>query len=151
VKKVLALRGTANAGKSTTIRSVYQFLRRKHPDLKIEGDIIKRVEIKAVLTINGIRIGIESQGDPGGRLAESLVQFEALGCALIICATRTFGRTTKAVERLRPKYEVTWIDMNRRDEILEQETRNQKAARQIIAEIEQMLSLSVKGKSASAG
>ena len=61
--------------------------------------LIKK-DIRVVLTINGIKIGIESQGDPGGRLIESLDLFVKLKCQLIICATRTRGKKVTAVKDL---------------------------------------------------
>ena len=45
------------------------------------------IDVKAIMDINGHKVGIESQGDPNGRLKESLSDFVKAKCSIIICAT----------------------------------------------------------------
>src|SRR5438270_370149 len=92
MKKVIALRGISSKGKSQTIRQAYDLLVAKYPQARVEH-LAKSwgIDIKVVLTINGVKIGIESRGDPSNRLPESLTEFAEMGCEVIICATRTRG------------------------------------------------------------
>jgi ABC-type phosphate transport system ATPase subunit len=140
MKKVFALTGTTNTGKSTTIRTVYELLRAKYPDAKEEGGAkLNRVDIKVVLTINGVKIGIESQGDPDkkSRLAQSLKEFVESGCSIIVCARRTKRRTFEIVEDLRTKgYEILRIDMLKTPD---PSSSNQKAAEGIVSQIGELL------------
>ncbi|MBN2589865.1 MAG: hypothetical protein JXA96_08375 [Sedimentisphaerales bacterium] len=107
MKKVIALWGCSNVGKSSTIKQVCELLLAKYPKTKKEHGIF-RVDIRVVLIINGVKVGIESQGDPGSRLSESLSLFAKMGCKVIVCATRTKGQTVDAVNKLKPNYEVIW-------------------------------------------
>ncbi|MFV1951811.1 MAG: hypothetical protein ACC630_07665, partial [Nitrospinota bacterium] len=69
-------------------------------------------DVRAVVTINGVKIGIESQGDPNSRLFKSLKLFAKLQCHVIVCATRTRGATVKAVESQKSDYEVIWYEQS---------------------------------------
>ena len=102
-------------------------------------DIFVGADIKIVITINGTKIGIESQGDPGGRLEESLSLFVKLGCQVIICATRTRGQTVKAVEKLEPKYEVLWLEQDRKSTESEQQASNLVMAKRIVKEVDKII------------
>jgi len=109
MKTVIALWGRSNIGKSSTIKQSYELLVAKYPRAE-KGHEIFEVDIRVVLTINGVKVGIESKGDPGSRLAESLRLFLKLGCKVIVCATRTRGQTVDAVHKLEPSYEIFWIE-----------------------------------------
>lgn len=92
-----------------------------------------------VLTINGVKIGIESQGDPEkkSRLPQSLKEFVDNGCSIIVCARRTRERTFNTVEDLRTKgYEILPIVMLKTPD---PSSSNQKAAKGIVSEIEGLL------------
>jgi hypothetical protein len=103
LKKVLALKGRRNVGKSQTIRTVDELLCAKYPVASVEHEHRTRVELRVVLSINGVRIGVES----GARTQSSFDLFVSLGCDVIICPTRTTGQTVNAVNAL-PGYEVVW-------------------------------------------
>lgn len=140
MKRVFALTGTTNTGKSTTIRAVYELLLAEYPNVKPEeGAILNRVEIKVVIVINGVKIGIESQGDPvkESRLEESLEEFVKVDCSIIICARRTYGKKFDAVEDLNHKgYEIESIKMSKTPN---PDSSNQKAASDIVREIGKLL------------
>ena len=112
MKTVIALWGPHNAGKSATINTVYEHLRAKYPKAPVTHETINH-DVRAILTINGHRIGLESQGDPASRMFTSISMFAREECDIIVCATRTRGHTVKAIEDLEPKYKVTWIEKNR--------------------------------------
>jgi hypothetical protein len=108
MKIAIAQSGPEDAGKTTTIRMMYGILLDRHPHATVEHLLPKRqsitADLRAVVTIGKIRIGIESQGDPwklAARLIPSLKLFVSLRCEVIICATRTRGGTVKAVQSLK--------------------------------------------------
>jgi predicted kinase len=108
-RTLLALWGTSNSGKSTTIKRVYGLLRSKHKDAEIIHSKFGR-DFVVILLIKGKKIGIESQGDPNGRLGSSLERFVREKCNVIICATRTRGQTVDAVNDLAKRYKVIWFE-----------------------------------------
>lgn len=123
MKKVIALRGVAKLGKSQTIRMAYNLLLAEYPTARRDYLII-RADVRVILTIDAVRIGIESQGDPNGRLEASLDLFRREGCQLIICATRTSGMTVEAVNHLGRNYDLVWVD-----QVVEQQPSEQQSRR----------------------
>jgi hypothetical protein len=107
-KKVFALRGTANSGKSTTLRKFYELLTKAYPKAQIEVVRPVGVDFTVIIKIDGVLIGIESQGDPNSRLEVSIELFKERGCVIIVCATRTRGSTVDIVEALMPEFTVIW-------------------------------------------
>ena len=63
MKSVIAIRAVANTGKTTTIKKVYEVLKRSHPN-SVVREILNRKEITIIIIIDDVKIGIESQGDP---------------------------------------------------------------------------------------
>ena len=125
MKKLFALQGRRNIGKSQTIRTVDELLRAKYPDA--------RVEHEHVLSINGVKIGVESNDDNSRKLQASFDRFVSLGCDVIICATRTTGQTVNAVNAL-PGYEVVWLEQRAQSAPFEQVLSNLAMARHIAEE-----------------
>jgi len=140
-KEVIGLRGIGNTGKSQTIRKAYDLLKFTHKNVKEEHESIGKLDIRVVLTINGAKIGIESQGDPGFRLKKSLSLFVKLQCTVIVCATRTRGQTVNVVERLKPDYELLWLQQDVRSIASEQEASNNAMAQRIVEEVEKAISV----------
>ena len=103
----IAIWGDGGQGKSTAIKEIVNAISFHYPkaiiDVRIEGN-----DIQVIILIGKVKIGIESQGDPGGRLQRSLDLFVMENCHIIICATRTRGGTVKSVEGLFPTYEIIW-------------------------------------------
>ena len=110
MKKIIALRGRADTGKSSTIRNVYEILQKKYPDAQfVASNKGNKVDVSGVLTINDVKVGIEAWGDPNGQLKVSLQFFVEIDCRVIVCATRTRGSTVDAVNALKKHdYEVSW-------------------------------------------
>ncbi|MGB5687112.1 MAG: hypothetical protein WBM35_14990 [Candidatus Electrothrix sp.] len=111
MNKVIALWGISDTGKSDTLRKVHKvFLNIENlktiDEYRITGT--DSSDLREVMIINEILVGIETQGDPGYRLEESLKLFESIGCGVIICATRSRGATRAAVHSLEPKYQLSW-------------------------------------------
>ena len=91
------------------------------------------------LEIKGVFIGIESQGDPGNRLEESLQKFRNAKCRIIVCATRNRGATVSAVESLAPEYNIIWHHKPRELIVKLQPRRNSVMARIIFNQIKKLL------------
>ncbi len=113
-----------------------------YPNAAVEYVLDDKKEIRAMLTIGGIRIGIESQGDPWkkqARLEPSLALFVRLECEVIVCATRTWGGTLDVVRRLEDEaYTVTVRSRTREAGTRSQEARNLGEANWMIEQIEAM-------------
>lgn len=137
-KTTLAVWGVANIGKSQTIKSVYDLLLSKYPKAKQEH-VIDGKDVRAVVTINGKKIGIESQGDPNSRLFESLELFVKVKCQVIVCATRTRGATVTAVESLETNYDVIWYEKESVNGSSAQTKINLTMAKKLVNEIEKLI------------
>jgi|LSQX01.1.fsa_nt_gb hypothetical protein len=107
MKRAIALWGSANIGKSSTLKIVHNKLS------KLASGILPEVseagkDLRDIFIIDGVKLDIETQGDPGSRLECSLKLFLEHDCKVIICATRTRGSTTEFVNNLQPQYHVSW-------------------------------------------
>ena len=138
MKTAIALKGTRDIGKSQTIRTVDELLRGKYSNATVEHEHRTRAELKVVLSINGVRIGIESTGDNISRIKESFDLFVNLGCEVIICATRTTGKSISAVNEL-PDYEVMWLEQRAQSDPIERIFSNLEMARRIVEETEKSI------------
>lgn len=99
-KTVIANYGAGGQGKSTTIKAVYEEIKRRYPHLVKLRPTKGGGDTSALFSINNITIGIESQGDPNSRLFESLDEFIKENCDIIIAACRFKGDTTNAINDL---------------------------------------------------
>lgn len=130
MKKVFALKGRRKIGKSQTIRTVDEILRVKNPAASVEHEDRSRI----VLSINGVKIGVESTGQN----TESIDLFVNLGCEVIICATKSTGKTVNAVNAL-PGYKVVWLEQRAQSVPFEQVLSNLSMARHIVEETEKFI------------
>ncbi len=119
-KVIIALHGIANCGKSSVIKEIDKIIQqtysveiKKYAEQGFKApqenrDIVKIYE----LTHNGkkLQIGIESQGDPNSRIFKSLPIFKKINCDIIICATRSSGKTCDAV--MDTGYEIFWVQQS---------------------------------------
>lgn len=145
-KIAIANYGPANQGKSETIREVVNVLFKLYPALeRVDINIGADITVIITGTIKGVevKIGIESQGDPGSRLFESLPYFVEQKCNIIICATRSYGRTTEAVSELHlnHSYDVIWCTNLRAPQKDKAETSilNKFSAKQIVETLEAVI------------
>lgn len=102
MKTIIVNRGVGEQGKTTSIREVYNALKQKYPQLIIHSEL-DNGDVKAIIEIDGVKIGIESQGDPYSRQGESLRNFVNEGCDIIVVACRTKGDTLNNVYDLEQK------------------------------------------------
>lgn len=112
---IFALKSSGNAGKTTSIKLLPGLLREKYPTCVVTktyfGDAYR--DIKLIIEIGQIKIGIESQGDPNSRLCKTLAEFVAQKCNIIICATRMWGQTVDCVNSYSKSYEIKFIDKDK--------------------------------------
>jgi hypothetical protein len=151
MKKVIALRGVGSKGKSTTIRKAYELLTGKYPNASVERAPGRSgIDVKVVVTIGEVKIGIEGRGDPGPALPESLDEYVEINCEIIVCTTRSYGDTVIAVKSLTTRgYEVVWFEQqNAGGSQSVQTAANQTMAERIVSEIEKSLTVA-KARSAT--
>jgi hypothetical protein len=119
-KTIIAIYGRQSEGKSATIKLAFQILTTKYPHVKFERGLDLSGDILTVAEFNGVKIGFESQGDPGSRiisedtlrqLADSKFGEDIGDCDIIVCATRTEGATVKKVDEIADAYDyhTLWI------------------------------------------
>lgn len=129
-KTIIANWGHAKQGKSATVKKVAQLLMQQS---SVPFAIDYSSDIREVIIVNGIKYGIESQGDPNSRLFSSLEYFAQINCDFIICSTRTSGATVDAVSDMYNKYgyDIIWVTNHRSNE-KNKDLLNQLSANQII-------------------
>lgn len=119
-KTIITYHGRANEGKSSTIKEVCKQLITPNSQVRTYDGLPVNFnwDILMAIQIGKIKIGIESQGDPGSRmitdntlryLADSKFQIKGyqrgLGdCDIIVCASRTSGQTVIKVDEIANKY-----------------------------------------------
>jgi hypothetical protein len=110
---VFALQGPGNCGKSTTLVSLYNAVRSKYPSATVQIVHNGTADIAVIISgVNGLVVGIESQGDPGSRLQNTLSTFVGAKCDIIFCACRTRGMTVDWVNALSPQYSIHFVQQN---------------------------------------
>ena len=132
-KLVIANRGSKEQGKTSSIKEVFNILDAKYPtNVYIDyGDIL------ATILIGDVLVGLESQGDPGSRIFDSLKKFVELGCDVIVCACRSYGDTTNAVYALsNDGYQVIFATNDKSDDETMQVVLNKKFAVRVVDMLE---------------
>ena len=113
MKTILVLRGAGNRGKSTTLGLLIDKIKTAYPGAKIDEKRYK-IDVTIIVVINGVKVGIETQGDPNSRLGASLKRFVEAKCKVIICASRSYGGTLELVTNAASAgYELKWFDKAR--------------------------------------
>jgi Cdc6-like AAA superfamily ATPase len=140
-KYIIAIWGNANNGKSATVKKIAQLILDKFPNAISEPNSPNYdKDIKVIIQIGKIKIGIESQGDPNSRHFKSLKEFVEEKCDLILCTTRTYGSTVNAVNDMQKtdNYEIIWATNYRSNENLH-EILNDFSSKQICELIENII------------
>ncbi|MFA5203473.1 MAG: hypothetical protein WC708_03630 [Lentisphaeria bacterium] len=145
-KRIFTIIGIAKTGKTETIRRVYGMIKKCHRIDKKEhvigsSCINDRGDFRRVITIDGVKIGIESQGDPGNRsrIFESLKLFSRIKCDIIVCATRTRGKTLDAVRSYQATYDIKTRTSERIDGNDKRNMASVKMAKAIYVEIKNLI------------
>ncbi len=114
MRDVFALQGPSNSGKSTTLVSLYNAVCSKYPAATVQRVHNGTADLAVIISgVNGLVVGIESQGDPGSRLQSTLSTFAAANCDVIFCACRTRGMTVGWVSALSPQYNIHFVQQKR--------------------------------------
>jgi len=94
-KLVIANRGAGGIGKSASVKAVYYLLKNRgyHSILEEWQYEAETGDIKAIFDIRGVKVGIESQGDPGYDMKEAMEELVEAGCEIIVTACRTKSDT----------------------------------------------------------
>lgn len=121
-KIVIANWGESNTGKSTSIRYVFELLSKRynHRVIRPATGYSPSSDIEAIIEIpqsdgHIVKVGIESQGDPGSsyippQIKKSIEYFLKEDCEIILVACRTKGATIHEVNKLRAnKWQVIWF------------------------------------------
>ncbi|MDX4061695.1 hypothetical protein Q6A90_04875 [Aliarcobacter skirrowii] len=133
--KIFVLQGKSGVGKTTTINKVYQLLRdtKGVKSYKVSFEILNKVDIRAILNINEILVGIECQGDPSSRLKDSLKLFIENKCKVIICASRTRGMSVDWINEYSNEFDIEFISKEHAsDDKIVQEQKNSHKAEEIV-------------------
>jgi hypothetical protein len=131
MKTLLALRGAGSRGKSASLCMLIKMIRAAYPDASFDEKRFK-VDVTLVVTINGRKIGIETQGDPNSRLTKSLKHFIEIQCKVIACACRSFGQTVEAVTAAEASgYRVEWFEKAKIGNAQDQDVANRAVAREL--------------------
>ena len=98
-KLVIANRGAGFIGKSASIKEVYySMLKAGYPLLEKKWQWEEFVgDIRAIFLVDGVKVGVESMGDPGGEMESSMEYFVDYGCEIIVTACRTKSDTYRKV------------------------------------------------------
>jgi hypothetical protein len=107
---LFALQGPGNCGKSDTLIRLFHALQTKYPSATIQALHSGTKDIAVIMRgVNGLAVGIESQGDPNSRLKRSLPAFAAAKCDIIFCACRTSGMTVDWINALSAAYIIHFV------------------------------------------
>ena len=102
-KTLLAIYGTSDIGKTTSIKNFFlKFITKHSAQIKeIKGsDNVNSNEIYKIIELqNDIKIGVCSCGDNGKNL-EILKKFTSEDCKVIVCASRTKGASVDSINKL---------------------------------------------------
>ena len=107
-KIIIANYGEPNTGKTKSIGLVYEYLSKVaepgSPNvLRADND-----DFCAILVINGIKVGIASQGDPWSHQRVWIDLLIESGCVIIIAACRHYGATVRVIESYADDFRIYW-------------------------------------------
>lgn len=113
-KTIICNRGTSDKGKSASVKRTRQLILDTFPDAT-ERIFVSNGDVKTIITIGELFIGIESEGDPNSRLTrERLVDFVP-ECQIILCTSRTKGEPFEVVREVARtnNYRLLWVTNHR--------------------------------------
>lgn len=113
---IIANYGDGDLGKTKSVILAYEKLRKiadKDKDGNVKEETICKPEdlnedICYILTINNVKVGISSQGDPRSAQKWLLEELVNKGCQIILATCRHYGATTDAILVYYPDYRIYW-------------------------------------------
>ena len=115
-KTIIANYGDGDLGKTKSVILAYEKLR-KDADKDENGNVKEEPickpedlngDICYILTINNVKVGISSQGDPRSAQKWLLEELVNKGCQIILATCRYYGATTDAILAYYPDYRIYW-------------------------------------------
>ena len=105
MKTILSIYQVSNKGKTETLREFANFILHSYPSFRSIFPAVAIVppfgDFRLVVEVNGKIIGIESEGDPNSNLKNRLLDLaDNFECDVILCTSRTKGKTIDAVDNL---------------------------------------------------
>ena len=115
-KTIIANYGDGDLGKTKSVILAYEKLRKvtdKDENGNVKEEPICKPEdlngdICYILTINNVKVGISSQGDPRSAQKWLLEELVNKGCQIILATCRYYGATTDAILAYYPDYRIYW-------------------------------------------
>ncbi len=105
MKTIICIWGASNQGKSETIKGLVPIILNNYPNATTDPVTISyHADIKAIIDIGLLKIGIHSQGDVAHWVRIGLDDLAANACDIIICACRSRGLTLHEVGNMHNKY-----------------------------------------------
>jgi len=98
MKKIIALRGRRNSGKTRTIRLLPRILTANGFHL-IDGSFPTKGDFTVIFQKGVIKLGVTSSGDTYDLVKNALEYFVKAGCKICICACRTSDRSKQGTKR----------------------------------------------------
>ncbi len=144
-KKILALQGKADSGKTETIVLVLEELLTIATGVseikrgnKRKGNLKPEV-LYAILKIHGVSVGISSQGDHGNHIRRYVTLLVDRGCKVVVCATRSRSSSSSVTAlkeiagEAKPRLTIEWVEKSSDDE--NQAARNQESCDQLVSKV----------------
>lgn len=134
MKRIIALRGKGNSGKTTTINLLPKILE-TNGYTRITGIYQNHgADFLDIYQKNNSKVGITSSGDTYALVKDRLDDLVIEKCDICICACRTFDRSekgTNAATKSYPDYEVTYLDKTYAGRAEEEDRVNRKDANKL--------------------
>lgn len=140
-KHIIGLYGSAQTGKTPTIKKVFRELQKKYHEHAVVFEPTSSYDAKGIFFVGNAKVGIDGQGDPYGRQVDrSIAEFVSVGCDIILVSSRNFGMTVDAIDRYQGVHEINWAKRltGNRHNAKECERINRAQAEQLISTIEQI-------------
>ena len=107
MKKIIALYGRSNTGKTTTLNYLIGFL---DENLEIDDNSLTNNR-KEVIYYKNKKIAVTTPGDNKSELKKNIEYFKNKDCDILVTATRTKGATREELKKYAQdiKTEIIWI------------------------------------------
>lgn len=117
-KIVIANKGAANVGKSTSVMALYKLMNDKGYKELYTKSLNAGEDVSAIFEINDVLVGLESEGDPGESMTNCIEHLIAQKCQIIVTACRTRKLSFEVVNtRLRGAgYDIVWVNHDKCDD-----------------------------------
>lgn len=109
MKEIIALAGSHNSGKTTTLNRLIALVEQKYPSVVPQYKKNNVDKVVVYDSINNLKVGIATGGDSGDIVKWQLNHFIKHNCDVIICATLTKGNTHNEVYAHKSTHNITFV------------------------------------------